>query len=111
MKNPESLLKVLDEHELDIFTDQTFEKSVGESLYNWHSQLRTLIKNRLVSIIERGKYCRHNCRDQFVIGNYLSGDGVIAYWSALNLHGLTEQIPNTVFVQTQKLKKTKLYLA
>ena len=34
-------------------------------------------------------------------------DGVIGYWSALNLHGLTEQFSNTIFIQTTHLKKSK----
>ncbi len=32
-------------------------------------------------------------------------EGAVAYWSALNLHGLTEQFPNKVFIQTTQLKK------
>jgi predicted transcriptional regulator of viral defense system len=42
-----------------------------------------------------------------VIGCFLVPDGAIAYWSALNLHGLTEQFPNTIFIQTTKIKKDK----
>lgn len=38
----------------------------------------------------------------YIIGNFLAPDGGIAYWSALNSHGLTEQFPNVVFVQTSK---------
>ncbi|MCL2072474.1 MAG: hypothetical protein FWH18_00980, partial [Marinilabiliaceae bacterium] len=33
-----------------------------------------------------------------------SKSGAVAYWSALNLHGLTEQFPNKVFIQTTHLK-------
>jgi predicted transcriptional regulator of viral defense system len=105
MKNPEGLLKLLDEYELDIFTWQSFEETTHEFFKNWYSQFRTLIKKGLITIIEKGKYCRHNFRNEYVIGNYLAGDGVIGYWSALSLHGLTEQISNTIFVQTQKLKR------
>jgi len=107
MKTPEALLKILDEYEMDIFTAQSFGTAAGETLCEWMSQLRTLIKNGLLDIIEKGKYCRHNFRDEYVIGNYLAQDGAIAYWSALNLHGLTEQISNTVFVQTTKPKRDK----
>lgn len=42
-----------------------------------------------------------------VIGTRLVEDGAIAYWSALNLHGLTEQFPNSVFIQTTKVKPGK----
>jgi len=107
MKSPEALLKLLAEHELDIFTTQSFRTVVGEDLDEWIPQLRTLVRNELIGIIEKGKYCRHNFRNEYVIGNYLARDGAIAYWSALNLHGLTEQISNTVFIQTAKLKKNK----
>jgi len=31
----------------------------------------------------------------------------LAYWSALNAHGLTEQFPNKVFIQTPKPKRNK----
>lgn len=107
MKTPETLLKLLEQHELDIFTAVSFGAVVGEALDEWMTQLRTLVRNELINIIEKGKYCRHNFRNEYVIGNYLAPDGAIAYWSALNLHGLTEQISNTVFIQTAKLKRDK----
>ena len=37
---------------------------------------------------------------EFVIAMELASPAVIAYWSALNHHGLTEQLPRTVFVAT-----------
>jgi len=45
---------------------------------------------------EKGKYTLH----EFIIGSLLVEPYSIAYWSALNYYGLTEQIPTTVFVQT-----------
>ena len=57
------------------------------------------------SKIESGKYCRNNFRNEYVIGSYLTPDAVIAYWSALNIHGLTEQFPNKVYIQTIKQKQ------
>ena len=37
---------------------------------------------------------------EFVVAMELVSPAVIAYWSALNHHGLTEQLPRTVFVAT-----------
>ncbi len=34
-------------------------------------------------------------------------DGGIAYWSALNAHGLTEQFPNIIFVQNSSRSEVK----
>jgi len=45
---------------------------------------------------EKGKYTLH----EFVIGSLLIKPYCIAYWSALNYYGLTEQISTTVFIQT-----------
>lgn len=50
---------------------------------------------------EKGKYTIN----EFTIGSQLVQPAVIAYWSALNYHGFTEQIPNTVFIQTTSRKK------
>ncbi|RLF99768.1 MAG: hypothetical protein DRN49_03900 [Thaumarchaeota archaeon] len=52
---------------------------------------------------ERGKYTLH----EFVVGSELVKPSAIAYWSALHYHGLTEQIPNVVFVQTTSRKKRR----
>jgi predicted transcriptional regulator of viral defense system len=52
---------------------------------------------------EKGKYTLH----EFVIGSTLIESYSIAYWSALNYHGLTEQIPTTVFLQTTARKKNQ----
>lgn len=37
---------------------------------------------------------------EFLIAMELVSSAAIAYWSALNHHGMTEQIPRTVFIQT-----------
>ena len=37
---------------------------------------------------------------EFVVATELVSPAVIAYWSALNHHGMTEQLPRTVFVAT-----------
>ncbi|HJH31208.1 MAG TPA: hypothetical protein C5S50_03260 [Methanosarcinaceae archaeon] len=50
---------------------------------------------------EKGKYTIN----EFTIGSQLVKPAVVAYWSALNYHGFTEQIPNTVFIQTTSRKK------
>ena len=69
----------------------------------------------LVERLERGKYlviplsARKGgyTLNEFVIGSMLVEPYAISYWSALNHHGLTEQIPSTVFVQTTSRKKKR----
>jgi predicted transcriptional regulator of viral defense system len=45
---------------------------------------------------ETGEYTEH----EFVIASHLADPMYISYWSALNYHGLTEQVPVAVFAAT-----------
>lgn len=65
--------------------------------------------------IEKGKYMviplgskkgRYTL-NEFTLGNLVIDPCIIAYWSALHHHGLTEQIPLTVFIQTTSRKKKR----
>ena len=102
-----TLMLLLDEYEMDIFSLDDVKKLVPEQEEEINEIIENLVHKKVFSRIERGKYCRANFRDEKAIGSFLIPDGVIAYWSALNLHGLTEQFPNTIFIQTTKIKKDK----
>ncbi|MCX8491328.1 MAG: hypothetical protein ORN54_09700 [Cyclobacteriaceae bacterium] len=102
------LMLMLDDHELNIFSLDGAKKIVGKKFSNTEELVENLVHKKILSRIERGKFCRANFRDENVIGCFLVDDGAVAYWSALNKHGLTEQFPNTVFIQTTKVKSTKI---
>ncbi|MEQ8239470.1 MAG: hypothetical protein RIA69_09680 [Cyclobacteriaceae bacterium] len=101
-------MKLLDEFEIDIFRFEEIEQKVNRNFSNLNEVLENLVHKKLISRIERGKFCKVNFRDEFVIGTFVTKNGVVAYWSALNLHGLTEQFPNTVFIQTTHKKNDKV---
>ncbi len=101
------LMLMLDDYELNIFSLETVKKMARKKFSNVEELVENLVHKKILSRIERGKYCRANFRDENVIGCFLVEDGAVAYWSALNKHGLTEQFPNTVFIQTTKLKRNK----
>jgi predicted transcriptional regulator of viral defense system len=46
----------------------------------------------------------------FVIASHLTKPYYIAFWSALNYHGLSDQIPKSVFIATKKAKKSLVIL-
>jgi len=100
-------LKNLDLAEIEIFTFADIESRLGILYKNLSGIIANLTHHGLLVQFEKGKYCRPNFNDSFVIGNYLVENSAIGYWSALNHHGLTEQIPNTIFIQTDKLKRSK----
>ena len=103
-------LKLLDDYEIQIFKFTEIEQLLDEKFDNLNEILENLVDKELLSRIEKGKFCRQNFRDEYVIGTFVAENSSVAYWSALNLHGLTEQFSNTVFIQTthKKLDKTIL---
>lgn len=101
------MMLLLDENEIDIFTLNDLKVLVNDTSLDINEIIENLVHKKIISRIERGKYCRSNFRDEKVIGCFLASDGVIAYWSALNLHGLTEQFSNNIFIQTTRIKKDK----
>ena len=74
--------------------------------------LSRLEKEGWIKRIERGKYLiiplgREKDKytiNEFLIGSLLVDPYAIAYWSAMNHYGSTEQIPNTVFIETTSRK-------
>lgn len=100
-------MKLLDEYEIDIFLMEEIESKLNQKFDNINEILENLVHKGVLSRIERGKFCKTTFRDENVIGTFAVKKGVVAYWSALNLHGLTEQFPNTVFIQTTHKKNDK----
>ena len=101
------LIFFLDDNELDIFSVDTLYNGLNFSKKQINESLFRLAQSGILRLIEKGKYCRHNFADEYVIGNFLTKDGGIAYWTAMNIHGLTEQIPNVVYIQTTHAKQNK----
>lgn len=104
LEDQQQFLKLIDEFEMDIFNLKDIESFIEYEFSNLNEIMENLVEKKFLSRIERGKYCRTNFRDEKVIGCHLVADGVLAYWSALNFHGFTEQFPNIVFIQTTKVK-------
>jgi predicted transcriptional regulator of viral defense system len=100
-------MKLLDELEVEYFHFGEIEAQFNLDFDNLNEVLENLVHKALLHRIERGKYKRVNFSDVHVIGTFIAKQSAIAYWSALNLHGLTAQFPNTIFVQTTQRKKSK----
>ena len=95
------------------FTFEEARKILGTSRSITKVLLYRLEKKGWIERIEKGKYMiiplgaekGKYTLNEFVIGSMLVKPYAIAYWSALHHYGLTEQIPNTVFIQTTAKKK------
>jgi predicted transcriptional regulator of viral defense system len=103
-------MKLLDDYEIELFQFDEIESQINRKFDNLNEVLENLVHKELLSRIERGKFCKVNFRDVNVIGTFVVKNSAVAYWSALNLHGLTEQFSNTIFIQTTYRKTDKILL-
>lgn len=114
-----SLLSSLAEREKNIFGLQDIIDEVDCSY-----QYAKVIANRLVKKgwliqISRGKYLivpleagirSEYTEHEFIIASHLVDPYYVGYWSALNYHGMTEQMPMTVYVATTKRREDRKIL-
>ena len=99
------LNRLIENRGLDIFTVNDVLQLVEGSEKETYNQLEKLARSGQLHRLEKGKYCRHNFRDEKVIGSFLVKDGAIAYWSAMQHHGKTEQLSDIMYIQTTSRKK------
>jgi len=98
-------IKFVEDHEITVFSlEQVYQWIQKDPIYV-QEMLQNLVRKELLFRLERGKYARYGFKNDKVIGTFLASGSAIGYWSAMNLHGFTEQIPNVVFVQTTKFKR------
>lgn len=109
-KSQLEFLKLLDDYEIQLFKFSEIEQLLEQKFDNLSEILENLVDKELLVRIEKGKFCRQNFRDEYVIGTFITENSAVAYWSALSLHGLTEQFSNTVFIQTTHKKYDKSIL-
>ncbi|MGB4848850.1 MAG: hypothetical protein WBP41_13075 [Saprospiraceae bacterium] len=98
-------MKLLNDHEILYFRMEEVEARLEQKFTNLNEVLENLVDKGLLARIERGKYTLGEFRDLPVLACYMVRDGILAYWSALHHHGLTERFPNLLFVKTAHRKR------
>ncbi len=113
MRNIDVLRKLAEKGR--VFTVEEASDASGIKGDSLKKLLYRMEKRGWIERIEKGKYMiipleaekgRYTL-NEFVIASVLVKPYAIAYWSALHHHGLTEQIPSTVFIQTTGRKKKR----
>lgn len=90
----------------DVFTKKEAQEKLGITTRQLNYYLNILLREGFLRRIAKGIYTlslepgRASSPHEFLLGQLLVPNGAVAYWSALNYYGLTEQIPRTVFIQT-----------
>jgi len=101
------LKSFLDNNQVDIFHSSDIFKHFPNVEKRFMEKVLQEVTDLEYTRLEKGKYCRNTFRNEYAIANALTVDAIIAYWSALNIHGLTEQFPNKIYVQTMKNKNER----
>jgi len=111
------ILALLSEAGKQVFTVSEFDEvfpNMKEDTKHFYLQ-RLANKGNLIRF-GRGKYIivpleagidKEWTEDSFLLASKLIDPYAIAYWTALNYWGFTEQIPNVTFVQTTKKKERR----
>jgi predicted transcriptional regulator of viral defense system len=95
----------LDASEILYFNMQIIEAQLDMTFSNLNEVLENLVDKGLLRRLEKGKYVKADYAEIFPLACFLGKNGVIAYWSALHHHGLSERFPNTTFVKIDFRKK------
>lgn len=94
----------------------TFEQAADyfQSKNTAQNTLRRLTEKKWLQRLDRGLYLiipleagpeRQWSESAYIVASHLISPGAMAYWSALRFWNLTEQIPNSQFIQTTKRKR------
>jgi predicted transcriptional regulator of viral defense system len=115
-RNESLLLSSLSEKGKTIFKIEDIATELKCSYKYAKVLANNLTKKKWVIVLRRGVYLivplsagvrSHYTEHEFVIASHLVSPYYIAYWSALNFYGFTEQTPFAVFVATTKRTKNR----
>ena len=118
-KTESTLLASLAERGRNIFTLEDVTSTSGIPYEYAKVIVSRLVKKKWLIRLARGKYIivplEAGVKSQytehgFVIASHLVEPYYIGYWSALNYHGLSEQVPSVVFVVSSKRRKDRTIL-
>ena len=100
LKYKVQVINYLDEFEISIFNLSEIKEHFNNDFLKIFRAIKSMTAEGILLHVQKGIYCRPSFRNDYVLAYYLARRGGIAYWTALNLHGLTTQFPNIIFVQT-----------
>ncbi|MFO7992016.1 MAG: type IV toxin-antitoxin system AbiEi family antitoxin [Thermoplasmata archaeon] len=108
-KREAQLISEIRSREMVVFTPNDIHRFLDTSKENTYRIIGNMMEKDLVKRVERGKYILSETwkeLDIYEIVPDIFQPCYIAFWSALHYHGMTDQVPQTVFVVTTKRKKS-----
>ena len=118
-KTESTLLASLAERGRNIFTLEDVTSTLDIPYEYAKVIVNRLVKKKWLIRLARGKYIlvpleagvkSQHTEHGFVIASHLVEPYYIGYWSALNYHGFSEQVPSAIFVVSSKRRKDRTIL-
>lgn len=110
------LLSALTDRGRTVFTLTDVSRTLSTTRTNSKVIVDRLVRKKWAIRLARGRYLivplgggldGDYTEHEFIIASSLADPYYIGYWSALNHHALTEQVPSTVFVATTRPLRTR----
>jgi predicted transcriptional regulator of viral defense system len=103
------VIDAITERDLVVFGPREVERFLDVSARNAYRILGGMEEKELVHRLARGRYVlaeTYDALDSYAIASHLEPASYVGFWSALHFHGMTEQVPRTVFVAVTKQKRS-----
>ena len=114
-KRTSHLLTTLSGQGKVIFTTKEAHQILGGSRSATYKLLHDSVKGGWLRSLGKGRYLiiplaagpeHRYTAHEFLVAHHLAPEGYIAYWTALHHHGLTEQVPSTIWIATPRRRQT-----
>lgn len=104
------VIDAVTERDLVVFGPRDVERYLGITRRNAYRILDSMQDKGLVRRVSRGTYVLSETYDEldsYALASHLEPASYVAFWSALHFHGLTDQVPQTIFVAVTKQKRAR----
>lgn len=103
------VIDAITDRDLLVFGPTEVQRFLEVSQRNAYRILKGMTEKGLVERIARGTYAlseTYESRTSYEIASNLEPASYVGFWSALHFHGLTDQVPRTIFVAVTRQKRS-----
>lgn len=95
------VVDAIERRDLVVFGPREVERFLDVSSRNAYRILDGMLQKGLVERLARGRYVlssTYETLDSYAIASHLEPASYVGFWSALHVHGMTDQVPRLIFV-------------
>jgi predicted transcriptional regulator of viral defense system len=104
------VIDAITDRDVVVFGPRDVERFLDVSRRNAYRILQGMVEKDLVRRVGQGAYVLASVYeelDSYALASHLEPASYVGFWSALHFHGLTEQVPGTIFVAVTKEKRSR----